>query len=106
MAGRRRWALLRQELLDDPEARASYEAARQAFELGEQVRRLRTAAGFSQTELAHRARTTRSAVARIEEGGGASSIVTLTRVSEALDAELVIALRPRHEPVVTGEAHR
>ncbi len=74
--------------------RAGYEAARRAFEIGQAVRTRRLQLGISQTELAHRAGMTQSAVSRLEAGGAVPTIVVLERLATALDADLVVALSP------------
>src|SRR5687767_3353564 len=88
------WDRLKNERMGDAHARAGYEAARRAFELGEQVRRLRVARGLSQAELARRMGTSQAAIARLEHGGVDPKLETLERLSRALDAELVVELRP------------
>jgi len=50
---------------------------------------------LSQRELAELCGTTQSAIARFERGGRPPRIDTLLRISEALDCELVVELRPR-----------
>jgi transcriptional regulator with XRE-family HTH domain len=55
----------------------------------------RTALGLSQRELAHRVGTTQSAIARLESGGRPPRIDTLLRISDALDCDLHVELRPR-----------
>jgi transcriptional regulator with XRE-family HTH domain len=75
-------------------ARAGYEAARRAFEIGQAVRTRRLQLGISQTELAHRAGMTQSAVSRLEAGGTVPTIVVLERLATALDSDLVVALSP------------
>ena len=95
MKSRRSWAAIRREMLVDPEVQAGYEAARRAFELGDQVRGFREAQGISQAELAQRMGTSQSAIARLEAGGVDPKLETLERVSRALGVELVIEFRPR-----------
>ena len=51
--------------------------------------------GLSQAELADLVGTTQSAIARLEGGGRPPRIDTLLRISNALDCELAIDLRPR-----------
>lgn len=99
-ARHRSWAAIKRERLADSEAQAAYEAAGRAIALGEQVRRLREVRGMSQVELARRMGTVQSAIARIEAGGVDPKLDTLERLSRALNADLVIELRPR-EPAGT-----
>jgi predicted transcriptional regulator len=54
------------------------------------LRDSRTHAGFSQRELARKARTAQSVVARIELGDTSPSLSTLTRLVKAAGFDLVI----------------
>ena len=64
--------------------------------MGRRVRELRETRGLGQTEFAGILGTTQSAVSRIEAGDGANlRLSTLEQLAWALDAELVIELRPR-----------
>jgi ribosome-binding protein aMBF1 (putative translation factor) len=63
--------------------------------IAEQVVRQRLARDLSQRELAELCGTTQSAIARLERGGRPPRIDTLLRISNALDCELLITLRPR-----------
>ena len=51
--------------------------------------------GLSQGDLARLTGTTQSAIARLESGQRPPRIDTLLRIADALDAELVVDLRPR-----------
>ena len=63
--------------------------------LAAQVSDRRAARRLSQRELAELCATTQSAIARLESGGRPPRIDTLLRLAEALDCELLVALRPR-----------
>jgi ribosome-binding protein aMBF1 (putative translation factor) len=63
--------------------------------IAEQVANRRRALGLSQQELAELTSTTQSAIARLESGGRPPRIDTLLRIANALDAELMVELRPR-----------
>ena len=67
-------------------------------QIAEQVAARRRARDLSQTELAELCGTTQSAIARLESGGRPPRIDTLLRVSNALDCNLVVELRPRTAP--------
>ena len=54
----------------------------------------RSRAGLTQRELARRARTAQSVVARIESGATSPSWQTLSRLLEAAGFELDVTLRP------------
>nr|WP_249358690.1 helix-turn-helix transcriptional regulator [Nocardia cyriacigeorgica] len=79
----------------EPGAREAYESARLAYELGRTIRQLREERGWSQTRLAESAGMTQSAVARFEAGGTIPSLPVLERLAAALNAELVVQVKPR-----------
>lgn len=64
------------------------------------VRAIRTALSMSTTALANQVGITHSALVQQEkaEADGKINLATLKRLAEALDAELVYALVPRHKP--------
>ncbi|MBF6229066.1 helix-turn-helix domain-containing protein [Nocardia abscessus] len=95
MAERGGWAEIRKRRMKEPAAAEAYEAARLAYELGRTIRRMREERGWSQTGLADAAGMTQSAVARFEAGGTVPSLPVLERLARALDAELVVQVRPR-----------
>lgn len=98
MARIKSWAQIRDQRLAKPAAKAGYARARRAFELGEEVRRLREATGLTQSELARRIGSTQPAVARLEAGGVAPTIETLERIAAALDLELAVRFKRRKQP--------
>lgn len=89
------WTELRERDMTSPTFRGAYEKAGRAIELGEMVRRLREARGWTQAELGQRMGASQPFVARLELGGVDPTIPTLERVSAALGTELVIELRER-----------
>jgi len=64
-------------------------------QIADQVAQRRAELGLSQQQLAQLVGTTQSAIARLERGGRPPRIDTLLRISEALDCELHVELRPR-----------
>src|SRR3954453_679100 len=86
-----------QRKLAELRARVAGEADDASFlaAIAEQVVEQRRLRQLSQRELAELCGTTQSAVARFERGGRPPRIDTLLRISEALDCELVVELRPR-----------
>jgi ribosome-binding protein aMBF1 (putative translation factor) len=87
------WEELKSQRGDDPDARAGYEEARRAYEVGREVRRQREEAGLTQQQLADRAGMTQSVIARLEAGGTEPTLATLDRVARALGLELTIAFQ-------------
>lgn len=57
--------------------------------IGSNVRMVREAAGISQTELANRIGSNKSAVSRYENGTQKPSLDTLMRVADALSVDLI-----------------
>lgn len=114
MSERESWDELRERRMKSPAAKAAYERARAAYEVGRMVRELREARGLSQRELAERMGTTQSVVGRLEAGGSRPTIVTLERVAHALGLQLEVrfqdarsasrarARRPVRKPMSVG----
>jgi transcriptional regulator with XRE-family HTH domain len=65
------------------------------FDAGALLRQARVRAGLSQRELAARARTAQSVVARVESGLTSPGAETLTRLIEAAGFALITDLVPR-----------
>ncbi len=68
-------------------------------EVGALIRGARKGRSMTQTQLAERVGTSQSAINRIEQGGQNLSLEMLTRISDALDQQIVsIAAAPRSAP--------
>ena len=63
--------------------------------IADQVSARRRELSLSQHDLAALTGTTQSAIARLESGQRPPRIDTLLRIASALDADLVVELRPR-----------
>jgi transcriptional regulator with XRE-family HTH domain len=70
------------------------------------LRGARQSAGLSQRELARRAHTTQSVVARIELGNTTPTFDTLRRLLAAAGVDLQIALTPRAAPDPVVESYK
>lgn len=57
--------------------------------------RLRIRLGLSQEQLAERAGTKQANISRIEAGLANPTLKVLQRIAEALDSDLIVAMRPR-----------
>ncbi len=66
----------------------------EALEPAHQIARARIASGLTQTQLAERAGTSQSSIARLESGVGAPSLSYLTRVAHALGLRVEVRLVP------------
>ena len=64
-------------------------------QIADRVVERRRELGLSQQQLAALTGTTQSAIARLESGQRPPRIDTLLRIADALDADLVVDLRPR-----------
>jgi DNA-binding XRE family transcriptional regulator len=100
--GRQRWDDVKRARLGAQKGagtayRAGYERARRALELGEQVRRFREDAKITQGQLAERAGTSQSAIARLEAGGVEPRLETLERIGAVLGVNLVVRFEVRQE---------
>lgn len=70
--------------------------------MGERVRALRRARGWSLDAVARRSGVSRSMISEIERGGRAPTVLVLDRVATALGTSIARLIRPvsRHAPVV------
>lgn len=88
------------KMLQDPEVKNEYDRLEPEFEL----LRARLKAGKTQDEVAQLMHTSKSAISRLENGGGKSkhapSIATLRRYAEAIGYDLVIQLVPHSKPAI------
>jgi transcriptional regulator with XRE-family HTH domain len=67
------------------------------FELLESMLLLRERAGMTQQRLAEKIGTKQPALSRLERGGfKKTSMETLSKIADALDARLVVRLEPKH----------
>lgn len=69
--------------------------ARTPKQLGEALRRYRTLANLSQTQLAAKAGLRQATISQIEGGQGATRFETLCALLAALDVELIVAPRSK-----------
>lgn len=76
------------------EYREGNDEARRAFLIGQAVRERRLALGLSRAEVAVRADMTQPALPRLEAGGAVPTIPVLERISDALDADLIVTIAP------------
>lgn len=76
----------------DPELKKAYDALELEFSIIEQVIRKRLKKGFTQKQLAEKAGTKQSAIARLESGSINPSIAFLEKVSKALGSKLQVSI--------------
>lgn len=83
------------------ESKQAYDAARREIGVGYLILRARTAAGFTQEQLASRIGTSQPTIARWESGSQLPSVRSLTRVAAATGFELRVGLRDGRSRAVT-----
>jgi len=86
------WSELEAELMLDPEFRKIVEARRPEFELRSALVAERIKGEVTQEEIAKRAGTTQSAIARFESGRTSPTLGFMQRLAEALGKKLEIRL--------------
>ena len=83
----------------DPEFREAFEEVEQEFQIAEQLTALRKKKGYTQKELAEKAHTSQSAIARLESGQHQNlTLAFLQRVSRALGLIPEIRFRTLSRP--------
>jgi predicted transcriptional regulator len=76
----------------DPEFAAAYAEVDGELSVIEEMIRARTAAGLTQGEVAARAGTTQSAIARLEGGGVSPTVETLRKYAAAVGKRLRVEM--------------
>jgi len=78
--------------MENPKFKAVYDEVSTQMDIGEQIAELRYKAKMSQSELAKKVKTSRTAIARYESGNYASfNIKTLARIACAFNKNLKIS---------------
>lgn len=89
---------LRREVLDDPEARAIYEATKLQIELSMKLKKARIKRKMTQDDVAEIMHTKKPAISRIESANddvkNFPSLLTLIKFASAVGYELKIGLIP------------
>jgi|JI71714CRNA_FD_contig_31_4340075_length_385_multi_1_in_0_out_0_1 HTH-type transcriptional regulator / antitoxin HipB len=85
--------IIQERVEQSPEFGAMLENALTDLRIGEIIKELRQKKGITQSELARRLHTTKSAVSRLENRSGGARLETLEKVAQALDKELIIEFR-------------
>ncbi|WP_054691818.1 helix-turn-helix domain-containing protein [Syntrophomonas palmitatica] len=84
-----------EDSLKEPAFAEAWAESELAHEITRQIIALRLQRGLTQQEVASRAGTTQSVIARIENGEQNISIKTLNKIAHALKANVRIDLLPR-----------
>lgn len=83
---------MKRQMLANPEAKAAYDALGPKYALINAMLDARGKKGMTQADIAKRAGTTQSAIARFESGRTNPTLEFATRLSSALGAKLEIRL--------------
>lgn len=83
---------MHRESMRDPEFRKAYDALQPKYDLIRAILDARIKKGVTQKELARRAGTTQSAIARFESGAGNPTLEFLTKVSAAVGARIEVRM--------------
>jgi ribosome-binding protein aMBF1 (putative translation factor) len=77
----------------NPEFAEGFEEGYREFEIGVLLRQAREEAGMTQTELAERMHTKKTAISRLENRAGDIKLSTLRKAAKALGRELELRLK-------------
>jgi len=90
------WKEYKQELLKDVDFAREYKALEPEYQVAASLIRLRLKQGLTQEQLAKAINTKQASIARLESGVRLPSLSMVRKVADALDADVVIKLKPRH----------
>ncbi|MBE3584988.1 MAG: helix-turn-helix transcriptional regulator [Thermoanaerobacter sp.] len=88
-----KWSDFKNEQMEDPAFRQAYEELEPEYQLIRAIIKQRKLKGMTQAELARRAGTRQSAIARLESGTYNPSLRFLKKVAKALDAKIEVSLK-------------
>jgi len=78
---------------NDPEFAEAYDSGYEEFKIGVLIREARKKSGLTQEELARRAKTTKSAISRIENHAENIKLSTIEKVAKALGRKVIIEIK-------------
>lgn len=81
---------LKERALQRSEVRQEYDALSEEFEMIDKLLQMRSAAGLTQGEVAHRMGTQKSNICRLEKGNGNPSWKTLKKYAHACGFEITM----------------
>lgn len=88
-----KWRDLKNELMKEPAFKQAYDDLEPEYQIIRSIIERRIQKGITQAELARKAGTRQSAIARLESGTYNPSLRFLKRVAKALDAQIKISLK-------------
>ncbi len=92
---RKSWEDVKSARVGNSSVEASYAAAKLAYDLGAQVREMREARSWTQSDLGKRTGMSQPAIARFEAGGTSPTFELLERIANAFDSTLKVELKPK-----------
>lgn len=96
--GRTLGAFVAEQRAKDPEFAAEWDKR----QFARRIRQLREGRSLTQSELANRAHTTQSAIARLESGSVVPRLDLLHKIAAALGLRLSVDFLPRHSHSAAG----
>ncbi|OIQ59943.1 helix-turn-helix domain-containing protein [Neomoorella thermoacetica] len=88
-----KWEEFKNKLMEEPAFHQAYDDLEPEYQLIKSIIEQRKLKGISQAELARKAGTRQSAIARLESGTYNPSLRFLKKVARALDAKIEIKLK-------------
>ena len=85
-------AEMKADMMKDPEFAAAYAEADEEYSVLETMLKARIEAGLTQAEVAARAGTTQSAIARLEGGSVSPTVDTLRKYAKAVGKRLKVEM--------------
>lgn len=86
---------LKDELMENPEFKAEYDALGPEFEIIQAMIDARHASGLTQKELAERTGIAQGDISKLEKGNANPSLKTLKRLADGMGMTLRIEFEPR-----------
>lgn len=87
-----KWHAFKNELMKDPAFKQAYNDLEPEYQIVRSIIERRIQKGMTQAELARKAGTRQSAIARLESGTYNPSLRFLKKVAKALDAQVKISV--------------
>ena len=93
------------ELDNDQDYQAASKKLEPILNLADEILELRLEKGWSQSELAHQAKTKQANISRIEAGLGNPTLKFVQKIAKALDCDLTIGLKETQPPEDSLQQH-
>jgi transcriptional regulator with XRE-family HTH domain len=94
------WEEFEQQLLEDPETKAAYDALMEKRQFAHAILELRSAMGLTQRELAAKAGLHQPEIARIESGRSTPTWATVSRIFSSVGATVEVRVKDQDGKVI------